>query len=142
VKSGGIPIALIERGLAESDPKRLFPAHSEPLPYHGHYSAALDRDDSVQPARIYRQDTDGVSGKVHNMIGFGFCAYPEEPGITGKYVVIINENNSLFYYHDWSGPPPTAWPDDEQRKLRLWRHCGFSPRMENLARDRRIPSGP
>jgi len=128
LKFRGAPIALIPKEVADADASPLRATDFEPIPYHGYYFAALVTDESTTPRGVYRQETDGKGGKVHNLTQFGFCAFPAEPGVSGRYVIIINENNSLFYYHDWTGPPPTAWPDDNERKARLWRHCGTAPK--------------
>ncbi len=125
---GGRPLALIPKDVALADAKPLRPLLPEPVPYHGYYFVVLTRDRSVTPPALYQADTDGVSGKVHHLERFGFAAYPEKFGVTGRYVIIVNENNSLFWYHEWSGPPPTEWPDDEEWKTRLHRHCGRLPK--------------
>ncbi len=123
VKAGGKPIALIPKEVADADAYPIRPSEKDPVPYHGYYFAALDWDESASPREPYRQDTDRKTGKVHNLHRFGFCAFPAKPGVTGRWVIFINENNSLFWVRDWTGPPPTLWPNDEERKARFWRRC-------------------
>jgi hypothetical protein len=111
--SSGQPIALLPRALAEADASPLTPLVPRPIPYHGYYFTALSADGQESPPEPYRQDTDGKSGKVHHLRKFGYCAYPAEPGITGKYVYIINENNTVLR-RDNLTPPPKNWPSDSE----------------------------
>jgi hypothetical protein len=131
----GLPLALIPQDIAEADGKPLRPVVREPKPYHGYFFVALDLDESLQSPGVYREDTDGVSGKVHNRSRFGFCAYPADPGYSGRCAIIVNENNSLFWYSEWSGPPPTAWPGDEQLKAHWGRRCGLRPTSGDAIRE-------
>lgn len=68
-------------------------------PKAGYWYAALNRDLTVaNPAQsLYRQDTGGTPGmgSCHNLSRYGFVAFPDTRP-AGKYVVIINENNTCF----------------------------------------------
>ena len=108
---------LIDRALAEADAEPLAPLVPKPIPYKGYLFRALDADDTYSTAKPYRQDTDGKSGKVHNLERFGFVAFPAEPEVTGRYMWILNENNSALR-HDLSIPVPRNWPADGA--VRAW----------------------
>lgn len=106
---------LIDRALAEADSEPLVPLVPRPVPYKGYYFRALVADNSDRFAGPYRQETDRKSGKVHHLTKFGFIAFPAEPGVTGKYMWIVNENNSTPR-HDMSIPVPRDWPSDEEHR--------------------------
>jgi hypothetical protein len=106
-------LGLIERGVAEADTKPVNPLVPSPIPYHGYYYEALLLDNSVNPPEAYGQDPDKKSGKVHNMVRFGFVAYPASSG--GKYYFMINENNSVFRAAA-TMPRPTNWFTDAERR--------------------------
>jgi type II secretory pathway pseudopilin PulG len=108
---------LIERGLAEADVAPLNPLVKKPIPSHGYYFVALERDDSEIPPAEYQQVTDNKSGKVHHLTKFGFFAYPSDPGASGKYMYMTNENNSIFRAVD-SLPHPKNWFDTDERRRR------------------------
>lgn len=115
--SGGKPndtmdpsIKLIELSVASADAEDTFvPAGGENIALTsfavssakaGYWYAALGADLSVAPADpigIYRQDSGGTPkmGKVHHTTKFGFVAIPDSPS-AGKYVWIVNENNTIF----------------------------------------------
>ncbi len=113
-------LGLIERGMALADLRPIVPLCPRPIPFDGYYYRALDADDSVVPAEGYRQTTDPASGNVHHLTKFGFVAIPAWPGISGKSVVMINENNSLWAYRSgWTGT--FLWPSDHDRKYRCFR---------------------
>jgi hypothetical protein len=103
---------LIGRGVAEADTRPLNPLVPVPIPYHGYYYEALLLDNSVTPPEAYGQDTDKRSGKVHNLERFGIVAYPADPK-GGKYIFMINENNTLFRAGA-TIPRPTKWPTDAE----------------------------
>ncbi len=139
------PIALIPLQVAAADADPTFhPAGGEnvPLdrfspsaPWRGHWFVALDADLSLAQEdadRVYRADTGGSPpmGRVHHPTKFGFVAVPDSPR-QGKYVFMINENNSLFRRQvidrAWTSPgyPPGLdalapefrnWPDDNTMK--------------------------
>jgi hypothetical protein len=125
LQPAGLPLALIPKGLAEADVKPLRTVVREAKPYHGYFFVALDQDDSLQPVEVYREDTDGISGKVHSRERFGFCAYPAEPGVSGRTIYIINENNSIWRTYQGETEPPKNWPSDDDLKKRWGRPgCG------------------
>lgn len=120
---GGPEVALIPRELAEADAAPLKPLCPKPVPYHGYFFVILEEDETLKgsPEQFYRQDTLGEPrmGKVHNTSKFGFCAYPAEYGVTGKFTFIINENNTVFRL-DNGGKPMRVWPDDSPRRNTDW----------------------
>ena len=78
----------------------------------------------------YKLDTGGTPtmGSVHNTSKFGFLAYPDSQS-AGKYVFIVNENNTIFRSATSGAvkttattPPGTlganynSWPDDTNLK--------------------------
>ncbi len=111
-------IRLIERAIAEADARSLHPLVPSPVPYEGYYFIALDEDDCLAGSeeRFYRTETGGTPamGKVHNTSKFGFCAYPAEYGVTGKYTFLVNENNTVFK-SDNGGKPVLHFPDDSPK---------------------------
>jgi hypothetical protein len=111
--AGLYKLGLIPRELAEADIAPLVPLVPQPVPYKGHYFRALIADHSETPPVVYRQETDKTSGKVHHLYRFGFLAYPAEPGVSGNYMYMINENNSVFRAVD-SLPHPDSWPSLEE----------------------------
>jgi hypothetical protein len=90
------------------------------VPFEGYLFAALEMDESETPPVAYRQDTDHKSGMVHNDAKFGFVAFPAEPDVTGRYIYISNENNTIFR-RDLPCPVPKNWPTDDELK-RYWLH--------------------
>jgi hypothetical protein len=116
-------IGLIPREVAEADAAPLKALVPVPVPYHGYFFIALIEDDSLKGSAesIFRQDTGGSPpmGKVHNTSKFGFCAYPAEYGVTGKFTFLINENNTVFKL-DNGGKPAMAWPDDSPPRKSDW----------------------
>jgi prepilin-type N-terminal cleavage/methylation domain-containing protein len=119
------PIRLIELSAAAADVDAgLVPAGGENMalglfaarnPKSGYWYSALEADLSLKaddPHRLYREDTGGPipMGKCHSLIKFGFVAIPASSS-TGKYLYMINENNTAFRrpvaagaYKDYSGP--------------------------------------
>jgi prepilin-type N-terminal cleavage/methylation domain-containing protein len=136
-------IKLIELSIAAADTDPALPAAANenialtnfavPSAKAGYWYMALASDNTLagSPEAIYKQDTGGtpVMGSVHNVDKFGFLAYPNSSS-SGKYVFIVNENNTIFRSATSStikpastNPPgiPTltiylAWPDDANLK--------------------------
>jgi hypothetical protein len=105
-------LGLIPRELAEADARPRSPLVPTPVPFRGYLFMALDFDESVTPPEPYRQDTDLKSGKVHHTEKFGFVAYPAEPGVTGEFIYIVNENNTAFRTPVGTTAMPGNWPSD------------------------------
>ena len=65
----------------------------------GYWYQALELDLTFNGAAegMYWQETNGTlaMGLVHNTSKFGFMAYPDSQS-AGKYVFIVNENNTIF----------------------------------------------
>jgi prepilin-type N-terminal cleavage/methylation domain-containing protein len=146
------PIRLIELPIAAADADGTrVPAGGEnmdlgafasPAPKDGHWFVALTADLSAGPGNPegrYRADTGGSvpMGKCHHLTKFGFIAVPQSSW-TGKYIFMVNENNSLFrrgvFGELWTGgavPPGLDgipeeyrnWPDDTNLKS-YWSHAG------------------
>jgi hypothetical protein len=106
-------LRLIMRKLADADAMPLQARVPEPVPYYGYYFVAMKWDASDTPPSAYTLDTDKKSGKVHHREKFGFCAYPEQYGVTGRETFIINEGNTIFM-GDTKGVPVYAWPGDQE----------------------------
>jgi hypothetical protein len=120
----GLPLALIPRAVADADATPRQGSGARAIPYHGYYFMALDSDESEDPPVRYGQDTDRKSGKTRNRERFGFCAFPAEPGVTGRTIYIINENNSIRSNRG-EMEPPKSWPSDDDLKRRWGRPgCG------------------
>ncbi len=82
------PLRLIDPAIAAADPGR-----PGAKPYHGYWFVAIETDENGAP---YRQDTAERGGAPrHNHSKFGFCAYPAEPGATGRAVFVVNEGNTI-----------------------------------------------
>jgi len=101
-------IKLIELSIASADAdSTLFSAGGEnaalttfslPSSKAGYWYQALTSDNGVSGAEAtYQQDTGGAltMGSVHNYWKFGFTAWPESRS-AGKFVYIIDENNTIF----------------------------------------------
>jgi hypothetical protein len=103
---GGSPLKLIEKELALADAAPLKPPAGNPVPYHGYYLIAVERDESdcIFPSEDYKQATDGKMGKVHNTSRFAFCAYPANYGKSGRQTFVISENNTPWKI-DSAGKP-------------------------------------
>jgi hypothetical protein len=116
---------LIERGLAEADDRPLQPLAPKPVPWHGYFVHIMEIDEHEDPPEEYAQVTDAASGKVHHPGKVAFCLYPAEPGESGDYIFIMDENGSPFRYYS-PGPEvqvPRNWPRDKD--LGHWsRDCG------------------
>lgn len=109
-----------EVGLADARPHT--PLAAMPVPYKGYYFEALETDDSASPPESYRQDTDQKSGKVHHLRKFAFVAYPARPGVTGRYVFILNDTNNVFFIHD-ATRKPSGWPTDHELRMEWPHYC-------------------
>jgi len=109
---GGPELRLIEESVANADAKPVSTLPKETMPKGGHLYQALDRDDGVEgPEREYKRDTDKSGRKVHNDSKFGFCAFPKS-GHTGKYVIFVNENNTILRTRERE--PRTSFPSDKE----------------------------
>jgi len=105
-------VGLIDRSIAEADARPLIPLGLKPVPHNGYFFAALDLDESETPPEPLWTETDKHSGKVHHSRKFAFVAYPSEPGVTGNYMYIINENATDFRTYTFAVPVPRNWPSD------------------------------
>jgi hypothetical protein len=106
------PIALIDREIALADAAALQPLSPRPASFHGYYFLALEMNRESDPPTSYKEATDSSMGKVHHPSQFGFCAFPEEYGRTGRTTFIINEGNTIFRF-DLAGKPLHDWPSIE-----------------------------
>jgi prepilin-type N-terminal cleavage/methylation domain-containing protein len=65
----------------------------------GYWYQAMILDNTLSGSieTTYKLDTAGIPamGSVHNTSKFGFCSYPDSQS-SGKYVFIVNENNTIF----------------------------------------------
>lgn len=116
---------LIDRDLAAADVCPLVAIVPKPVPWHGYYVRMLERDENETPPEPYAQVTDPASGKVHHRSKVAVCLYPAEPGVSGSFIYITNENGP-YRRHPWPGPGgvvPKNWPKDAD--LRYWTNdCG------------------
>ena len=101
-------IKLIELSLASADADGNTPTaggenlaltnFAVPSAKAGYWYAALVSDSNVTGAEAtYCQDTGGspLMGSVHGLWKFGFVSFPDSTA-AGKYVFIIDENNTIF----------------------------------------------
>lgn len=112
---GAGPINLIERDLALADAAPLKPLAGKPIPFHGYYFVAMERDESdcIFPGEIYKQDTDGKMGRVHNTGTFAFSAFPAAYGKTGQRTFVIVGGYNLGTY-DTNGKPVLRIPCEQK----------------------------
>lgn len=68
----------------------------------GYWITALEQDLDTNPAAPYQQTTDAAMGDVHNMTRFGYVAYPEAYGVSGRALFIVNQT-SVVYRRDAGG---------------------------------------
>jgi len=135
-------IKLIELSVASADTDPATPAaggenldltnFAVPSAKAGYWYQALTTDDTLTGSAesTYKLDTGGtpVMGSCHNTSKFGFLAFPDSQS-AGKYVFIVNENNTIFrsatsgaVKPSASNPPGLAsapydqWPDDANLK--------------------------
>jgi len=107
-------IKLIDEKLANADPKPVFPLPMGTMEREGYFYQALDRDDSVKGDKgLYKLDTDKSGRKVHNKAMFGFCSFPSSLS-KGKYMFLVNENNTIIRIAIRDIQPRTAFPADEE----------------------------
>lgn len=114
-------LGLLPKEVALADARPRIPLAPKPVPFRGYYFEALETDYSVSPPEPYQQDTDRKSGKVHHLHKFAFIAYPATPGVTGRFVFIINDNNNLYYNHD-ATRQLSGWPKDDELRS-VWPHA-------------------
>lgn len=100
-------IKLIELSIASADADSTATPTTEDVPLAcfslsntkaGYWYNALTTDANITTSEAtYRQDTGGdpTMGTVHNLWKFGFVAWPDTSS-AGKFVYIINENNTIF----------------------------------------------
>ena len=102
-------IKLIELSVASADSESALPAPTAemaalstfaiPSAKAGYWYSALVNDMSVAGSvdQTYKQDTAGsiAMGACHNSSKFGFTAFPDSMS-SGKYVFIVNENNTIY----------------------------------------------
>jgi hypothetical protein len=62
----------------------------------GFWIQALDQDLTGGMATDYRQTTDVAMGDVHNTSRFGYVAYPEAYGNSGRWAFILNESGVVY----------------------------------------------
>ncbi len=115
---------LIDRAVAEADARPLGPLVPRPVPWNGYLFVALEQDENEVPPVPYAQVTDARSGRVYNRVKFAFCAYPAEPGKSGQYIYIINENGSPFRCPVGLRPVPRNWPSNADLSSFWSRDCG------------------
>ena len=136
-------IKLIELSIASADSDSTAPpGNAEYLalsnfalasPKAGYWYEALTLDNTLigNAESTYRQDTGGTPtmGTCHNTSKFGFLSYPDSQS-AGKYVFIVNENNTIFRTATTGVVKPSAstppgivaitayinWPDDANMK--------------------------
>jgi hypothetical protein len=113
--AGLYSLGLIQREVAEADLKPINPLVPKPIPFHGYYFVALDRDESETPPEPLRQVTDKNSGKVHHLRKFAFAAIPAEYKVTGRAFFIVNENNTVRWNYGYCDVID-AWPSDEDMR--------------------------
>jgi prepilin-type N-terminal cleavage/methylation domain-containing protein len=137
-------IKLIELSVASADTDAATPAAGNenvslstfavPSAKAGYWYQALITDQTLGTSAeaTYKIDTGGTPGmgSVHNTSKFGFLAFPDSQS-AGKYVFIVNENNTIFRSAtsgsvkgtSTATPPGTLatpyidWPDDANLKL-------------------------
>ena len=136
-------IKLIELSVASADTDPLTPGaggenislstFAVPSAKAGYWYMALLSDDTLAGSAesTYKVDTGGTPNmaSVHNTSKFGFLAFPDSQS-AGKYVFIVNENNTIFRSATSGavktttttppgtlGAPYTTWPDDANLKL-------------------------
>jgi hypothetical protein len=113
----GMEIHLIARELAEADAAPLQPLLPSPVPYHGYLFVAMDWDDTGEKPEALKQNTDG-KGALHHKEKAAFCAYPSEPGVTGKHTYIYSfgmDGSYRLLGIDNDGKPVRRWPKDLAR---------------------------
>ena len=136
-------IKLIELSVASADTDSNTPAAGNenvalssfavPSAKAGYWYQALITDDTLGTSAeaTYKCDTGGtpVMGSVHNTSKFGFLAFPDSQS-AGKYVFIVNENNTIFRSATTGSVKPAGganppgaqtapydcWPDDANLK--------------------------
>jgi len=135
-------IKLIELSVASADADSAYAAFGEYAALStfavasakaGYWYVALINDMSVSGTvdQTYKLDTSGTPpmGSVHNTSKFGFLAFPDSQS-SGKFVFIVNENNTIFRSATTSAVKPTTasppgtftsapytdWPSDTNLK--------------------------
>jgi prepilin-type N-terminal cleavage/methylation domain-containing protein len=135
-------IKLIELSVASADADSFGPATNEDIVLTsfavssakaGYWYSALIADDTLAGSveTTYKLDTGGtpIMGSVHNTSKFGFIAFPDSQS-AGKFVFIVNENNTIFRSATSGSVRPTAntppgpittapysdWPSDANLK--------------------------
>lgn len=130
--AGLLHLGSIDRALAEAEVNPFVPGANKPAPMNGYYFVVLDFDDTENPADEYRQNTDGKSGKVHHLKKFAFCAYPADPGKSGRYVWIINQDDSSFRSADFASSPLKRWPSWDKLSSGKWSRAKWNE-LERVA---------
>jgi hypothetical protein len=99
----GLMAAMPDRGgrpdwvrIARADPSR-----PDAEPHCGYWFLPIDFDVDGAPYRVH--------GQPRHPSAFGFCAFPAEPGRTGQYVFILNQEGQIFSNWDVRARP-TRWP--------------------------------
>lgn len=87
----------------------------------GYWVMALDQDLQPDPDADYKLATDTAMGPVHNMNRFGFLAYAEAYGTSGRAMFITNESG-VVYRRDPGGEVivPATQPVQLQPALRIY----------------------
>lgn len=67
-------------------------------PKAGYWLQSLETDQDPEPDELYKVDTGGsvAMGAVHNLSRYGFTAYPDAYGVSGRLVYIMNEVGSVL----------------------------------------------
>lgn len=80
------------------------------VPYKGYRFKALTTDNEGQPYKL-APPSDPMAAGCFNPVKFAVCAYPAEPGKSGKLTFLVSEGNAILS-KDTGGAPVDAWPKD------------------------------
>ena len=113
------------RKIAEADAAPIKPRVENPIPLHGYYFIAIERNLTFSEAeQNYKIDTDGSGNKVHNKARFAFCAYPAKYDLTHKFTFVMNKGGYLIV-RDNGGEPILEVDERMEAELKdLWLHSG------------------
>ena len=101
------------RTLAEADAAPLTPLIPKPVPFHGYYFLALEREYTDFPPEAYPQDASKSDRKVLNLDGFAICAYPAEYDLRHRRTFIVDQDWIVYSVNN-GGKPVTEWPTDAE----------------------------